>query len=279
MDFCTIDFETANRNRASACQVGIALYSGGLVVSKWKSLINPESDFEWRNTKIHGISLKDVLDSPTFPQIVVKIKEITSIYPVFHKSNFDREVYVRSLERYGIELNELNWFDATDIAKSTWVGLVDYSLTGICDHLSYTYGAHDALEDALALGHIVHEALKINGSIDISSLNKSKYKRNSLVKRERIDIQSSVSGPLSGSTFLFSEVSDKRLLANMAEKKGGHTIDYWASKVTHLVVGELLSVGRIAKTTKMKKAEDAKLNGSNVQIMSEMDYIKYISSF
>jgi DNA polymerase-3 subunit epsilon len=279
MNFCTIDFETANNERASACQVGVVVYENNEIIKKWDSLINPEAEFIWlHHTSKHGIALKDVLDSPTFPQIFKEIEILTKEATVFHKSMFDRQVYEKSANRYNIKIPKLNWLDATELIKSVWIDLSDYSLGGVCKYLNYSYNEHHALEDAMALGHVIQAALKINGEFDLNKLKKNKEILKNDIKREKIKMISSDSGPLNGSLFIFSEVNNKKTLAEMAFDKGASVIDHVTSKVTHLVVGDSLSEGRIAKTTKVKRVEELNLNGENIVIMSESTYINYIKS-
>lgn len=47
--FVTIDFETANGNLASICQIGVAAYSDCQEVDTFSTLVNPEEPF-WRTT-------------------------------------------------------------------------------------------------------------------------------------------------------------------------------------------------------------------------------------
>ena len=143
---------------------------------------------------------------------------------------------------------------------------------------NYSYNEHHALEDAMALGHVIQAALKINGEFDLNKLKKNKEILKNDIKREKIKMISSDSGPLNGSLFIFSEVNNKKTLAEMAFDKGASVIDHVTSKVTHLVVGDSLSEGRIAKTTKVKRVEELNLNGENIVIMSESTYINYIKS-
>ena len=44
MKIAAIDFETANRNPASVCSVGISSYEDGAVEERYYSLIRPEED-------------------------------------------------------------------------------------------------------------------------------------------------------------------------------------------------------------------------------------------
>ena len=55
MEFLAVDFETANWDLASICQVGTALYRDGEMVQSWGSLVNPEDEFDPVNVSIHGI--------------------------------------------------------------------------------------------------------------------------------------------------------------------------------------------------------------------------------
>jgi DNA polymerase-3 subunit epsilon len=58
---------------ASICQIGVAKYSNGKLLEEWSSLINPEDYFDHINVEIHGIDEDDVVDSPTFPEVVTTL--------------------------------------------------------------------------------------------------------------------------------------------------------------------------------------------------------------
>jgi DNA polymerase-3 subunit epsilon len=55
MDFVALDFETANADLSSICQVGIAVFQDGEVVDTFSSLIDPDDYFDPINSSIHGI--------------------------------------------------------------------------------------------------------------------------------------------------------------------------------------------------------------------------------
>ena len=67
--FVAIDFETANADLASICQVGIVTFEYGQAIETWGSLVNPQDNFDWINVDIHGIDENAVKDAPTFHQI------------------------------------------------------------------------------------------------------------------------------------------------------------------------------------------------------------------
>lgn len=58
MDFIAMDFETANRKRASACSLALVVVQQNKVVDSFYTLINPQMQFDAQNIHIHGITLK-----------------------------------------------------------------------------------------------------------------------------------------------------------------------------------------------------------------------------
>ena len=82
MKIAAIDFETANRNPASVCSVGISSYEDGAVEERYYSLIRPEEDvfyFDPWNIRIHGIRPRDVLDAPDFETVELSRRLFTNM--------------------------------------------------------------------------------------------------------------------------------------------------------------------------------------------------------
>ncbi len=69
LTFNSIDVETANANRASICQIGIAHVQDGEIQDQWQTLIDPEDWFDPWNVDIHGIDEDAVKNSPTLPEV------------------------------------------------------------------------------------------------------------------------------------------------------------------------------------------------------------------
>jgi DNA polymerase-3 subunit epsilon len=53
--FVTIDFETANGDMASICQVGVVTYENGKETDRFSSLVTPEEPFWHTNVAVHRI--------------------------------------------------------------------------------------------------------------------------------------------------------------------------------------------------------------------------------
>ena len=69
-DFAAIDFETANRHRASVCSVGAVVVRGGEVVDSFYSLIRPRPNYYSPfTTAIHGLCCADTDEAPEFEEV------------------------------------------------------------------------------------------------------------------------------------------------------------------------------------------------------------------
>ena len=63
LNFCAIDFETANANRGSACAVGLARVVDGEIVATTHFLMRPPEEVDWFdgfNVELHGITAEMV---------------------------------------------------------------------------------------------------------------------------------------------------------------------------------------------------------------------------
>jgi DNA polymerase-3 subunit epsilon len=68
--FTAIDFETATGYRNSICQVGLVRMENGIISKEVNILVQPPDNYYWsRFTDIHGISVKDTANAPTFDQV------------------------------------------------------------------------------------------------------------------------------------------------------------------------------------------------------------------
>jgi DNA polymerase-3 subunit epsilon len=90
MDFIALDFETANADMSSICQIGLADFKNGLLKEEWKTYIDPEDFFDWMNISIHGIDEYTVKGSPTLPDVANNIYNYLDSRIVVCHTHFDR---------------------------------------------------------------------------------------------------------------------------------------------------------------------------------------------
>jgi len=158
MNFVTIDFETADYSRRSACSLGMVKYRDGKAIDTFYSLIRPPElyirpDF----TAIHGLTVEDVKNAPTFADLWE-----SKIYPfmeglplVAHNAAFDMGVLLAIIEWYNLPSHELRYFCSLKIARRTWPSLRSHALTALAREFGIEYNAHNALDDAETCGKII----------------------------------------------------------------------------------------------------------------------------
>jgi DNA polymerase-3 subunit epsilon len=143
-------------------------YLDGKATDTFYSLIRPPSlyirpDF----TEIHGLTVDDVKDAPTFADIWdCGVKPFIGSLPLAaHNARFDMDVLWAVLEWYELEIPSLPYFCTCSLARHTWPGLESYSLTALAKRFGIVYNAHNALDDARTCGKLVlMSAEKFNGA-------------------------------------------------------------------------------------------------------------------
>jgi len=173
MNFITIDFETAKYSRESACSVGLAKHEDGQVTDTFYSLIRPPKlyirpDF----TDIHGLTVEDVKDAPTFADIWDSgIKPFIGDFPLAaHNAPFDMGVLRAVLDWYRIAVPKQRYFCTCSLSRRVWQDLESHSLSRLARHFGIVYNAHNALDDAMTCGKLVLMAAQKCGSASIKEL-------------------------------------------------------------------------------------------------------------
>ena len=146
--FTAIDFETAQPDRASICQVGLVRYEQGVITRELSLLVRPPQNSYWRRfTEIHGLSWEDTVNAPSFagvwPQIRFFIEGQTV---VAHNGAFDFTCLRQALELYGLS-------EAAYEPKCTYK-IYGRGLAALCEEHAIELNHHDALSDARACGEL-----------------------------------------------------------------------------------------------------------------------------
>ncbi|MDR1180100.1 MAG: 3'-5' exonuclease [Spirochaetales bacterium] len=167
MNFVTIDFETANYSRESACATGLVKFVDGKATDSFYSLIRPprlyiRPDF----TRIHGLTADDVRDAPRFPALWEKevLPFIGRLPLAAHNAPFDMGVLAAVLAWYGLKTPPLKYFCTLALSRAVWPELKSHSLPRLGKTFGIKYKAHNARDDARACGLIVCEAAQKLGS-------------------------------------------------------------------------------------------------------------------
>jgi DNA polymerase-3 subunit epsilon len=173
MNFVSIDFETAKYSRESACSVGLVKFINGKKTDFFYSLIRPPSlyirpDF----TEIHGLTVDDVKDAPTFADIWESaVKPFTGGLPLAaHNAQFDMGVLRAALEWYEIEIPSQPYFCTLKLSRRAWPELESHALAALAETFGIFYDAHNALEDAETCGKLAQMAAEKYQSAGLTEL-------------------------------------------------------------------------------------------------------------
>lgn len=164
--FIALDVETASRDSASICQIGIACVRASGQIDSWTSYVNPEQRFDSFNIELHGIGPDTVKDAPTFGQLWPILHISLYPYHLVQHSNFDKSAIAAACRAYQLPTPELSWSDSVKIARAAWPefkGNGGHGLGHLKTALGLSFQHHDAGEDARAAAQVVLLAEKQSG--------------------------------------------------------------------------------------------------------------------
>jgi DNA polymerase-3 subunit epsilon len=161
-----IDFETANEQRSSACAVGLAWIEDGSVVRRAYRLIRPpEMRFSPFNTKVHGLTARDVEGAGAFPDVMGEfLGELSSHVLLAHNAAFDVGVLLAGLEAYGRQAPEFDYLCTVKVAQAAWPRHPRHSLDAVARLLGIEFRHHHAGEDAEACARVALAAARSVGA-------------------------------------------------------------------------------------------------------------------
>jgi DNA polymerase III subunit epsilon len=302
MDFITIDFETATPDRDSPCEIGLTFVEGNEIKDVKSWLIKPSyyPYFDNFNMSIHGITPNDVKDAPEFGELWTEIKPlIEGQFLIAHNAGFDMSVLRRTLEFYKIPFPDLEYSCSYIFSKKVWEGLPAYDLKTLCRHNQIALVHHRAGHDSEATAKLSLKAFEraqvqskddfptklrtTIGKLYNGGYNPSETKRQYKPRRiEEIvgdptkhDPESPFYGRVvvfTGSLMSMQRKDAQQLIADI----GGINGKGVTKNTDFLVVGQqdYRVVGDDGMSSKQEKAIKLIDNGSELEILSEDEFIK-----
>lgn len=167
-----VDFETANHQPNSACQLGIVIVEPWKVIRQKRWMIRPHRlYFSPRCVQVHGITAEHVMDAPTWDDIWSEVLDwIDGSVLIAHNAGFDANVLMNTCLANDIVLPPLDLQCTRLISKRSWPAQRSHSLASMAEFLSIDFVHHDALEDARVASSLLIEAAKQSQSQDLEEL-------------------------------------------------------------------------------------------------------------
>lgn len=279
--FVVIDFETANADLASICQVGVVTFEDGEVIERWGALVNPQDYFDWINIDIHGIDEDAVKDAPTFQQVYASIRDRLQHHLVVSHTSFDRTALSQAIAKHNLPGISCHWLDSARVVRRAWPqwSRKGYGLTNVCGELGIFFTAHDAIEDARAAGEVLLRAIKITG-IGIDAWMTRVHQPINPSFAEPIVMDANPDGVLVGEEMVFTGALTlpRREAAALAAKVGCDVVTGVRKTTTLLVVGDqdIQKLAGHEKSIKHRKAEELIAKGHAIRILKESDFLRLL---
>lgn len=158
--FVALDVETANNDRGSICQIGVACVRPDDTIDTWMTYVDPQVDC-WIFTYLHGISGRTVQGAPTFAEVLPVLREALNGYTIYQHSGFDRSAVAAACRKANLAVPDWEWRDSVQVARRAWPELRGHGGHGLASlkrHLGLVFEHHDAGEDARAAAEVVLRA-------------------------------------------------------------------------------------------------------------------------
>lgn len=268
------DTETATAQLSSLCQVGFVVMSGAEIIRRESFLVRPPgNEYAVRNSCLHGIDALKTKDSPEFPEVWEKIRDLfTDNFLVAHNASFDLAVLRTTLNYYSLEV--------PDFRCECTYRMSGLNLAALCNALEVELvNHHDALADATACA-IAYLKMK-QGIRPDHKLIKPRSGSDFFAGHERItgdllkpDLEHcDCNHPLYNKKVVFTGVLStiSREEAARAVKAHGADIDSGITKRTNYVIA-----GSGAGPAKLKKIEQYNNQGAGIRIIGEEEFLGMI---
>jgi inhibitor of KinA sporulation pathway (predicted exonuclease) len=161
--FVALDVETANHDRASICQIGVACVRPDNSIETWVTYVDPQTS-HWVFTSLHGISQKTVKGAPSFAEVFPVLKQALNGLTVYQHSGFDRSAIRAACADMGFVEPDWDWQNSVTVARRAWPELKGnggHGLASLKEFLGLTFDHHDAGEDARAAAEVVLHAERV----------------------------------------------------------------------------------------------------------------------
>jgi len=156
MRYIVFDVETPNRANDRMSAIGITVVQDGRVEDEFFSFVDPETQFDWFNTKLTGISARTVRDAPNFAALWEQVRPVMeSGILVAHNALFDMGVLKKCLRDYGIGWKSTAKYLCTVQAGRKLVPGISHSLNVMCEYYGIDLDHHKADSDSRACAEIL----------------------------------------------------------------------------------------------------------------------------
>ena len=157
-EFVAFDLETTgiNPQREAITEIGALRFSGGELLDRFQTFVNPGRPIPPAITRLTGIRDQDVFGAPTPAEALRQFLDFAGERPlVAHNAGFDMGFLQAGCEKAGLPLPNVA-IDTLTLAQTFLPELKRHKLDAVADHLGLpAFNHHRASDDAKTVAHMM----------------------------------------------------------------------------------------------------------------------------
>lgn len=293
-DYIVFDIETTGLDSSydEVIEIGAIKVKNNKIVSKFNSLVKPKNEIDEYITELTGITNEMVKDAPTIEEILPDFMNyIGNDILIGHNVNFDINFIYDNLYRNKFDVLTNDFIDTMRISRKLLPGLSHHRLIDLAKYFKIdSTNNHRSLKDCEITMNVYENlkeiALQKYGNVDEFKNTFKKHKKEGLRAKDIISTNTEFDVD---NLFYDKYVAITGTLEKMLRKEamqiivdlGGHCEDGVTKKTNFLILGnnDYNPILRGKKSSKLIKAETLKLEGKDIEIISENVFYDIVDDY
>lgn len=293
-DYIVFDIETTGLDSSydEVIEIGAIKIKNNKIVSKFNNLVKPKNAIDEYITELTGITNEMVKDAPTIEEVLPDFMDyIDNDILIGHNVNFDINFIYDNLYRNKLDVLTNNFIDTMRISRKLLPNLSHHRLIDLARYFEIdTTNNHRTLKDCEITMNVYENlkeiALRKYDNVDEFKNVFKKHKKEGLRAKDIVSTNTEFDVD---NLFYDKYVAITGTLEKMLRKEamqiivdlGGHCEDGVTKKTNFLILGnnDYNPILRGKKSSKLIKAETLKLEGKDIEIISENVFYDIIDDY
>lgn len=293
-DYIIFDIETTGLDSSydEVIEIGAIKVKNNKIVSKFNSLVKPKNEIDEYITELTGITNEMVKDAPTIEEILPDFMNyIGNDILIGHNVNFDINFIYDNLYRNKFDVLTNDFIDTMRISRKLLPELPHHRLIDLAKYFKIdSTNNHRSLKDCEITMNVYENlkeiALQKYDNVDEFKNAFKKHKKEGLRAKDIVSTNTEFDVD---NLFYDKYVAITGTLEKMLRKEamqiivdlGGHCEDGVTKKTNFLILGnnDYNPILRGKKSSKLIKAETLKLEGKDIEIISENVFYDIIDDY
>jgi len=292
-NYIIFDIETTGLDSSydEIIEIGAIRIENNKVVSKFQSLVKPNIEIDDYISELTGITNDMVKDAPKIEDVLPQFMEfVGNEILIGHNVNFDINFIYDNLYINNYKVLKNDFIDTMRLARKLLPELPHHRLIDLADYFNIDFSNnHRALRDC-EITLSIYENLKllaIEKYGDSDNFKDAFKKHSSAIKAKDIvttntefDIDNLFYGKYVAITGTLEKLQRKEAMQIIVDL-GGYCEDNVTKKTNYLILGnnDYNPILRGKKSSKLIKAEKLKLDGNDIEIISENVFYDIIDDY